>query len=121
VLGEVGRGAMGVVYKARQEGLGRLVALKMILSGSQASPDQRQRFLREAETVAKLQHPNVVQIYEIGSHEGNAFLALEFIDGPTLSQHCNHKPQAPAGRPRWWRCWRGLCTTSTPRAWCTAT
>src|SRR5437868_4307174 len=95
ILEELGRGGMGVVYKARQVGLNRIVALKMILDKAHAAAEQRTRFLREAETVARLQHPHIVQIHEIGTHEGNAYLALEFIDGPTLAAHCDHRPQPP--------------------------
>src|SRR5947209_4141316 len=70
ILGELGRGAMGVVYKARQIALNRLVAIKMILNAQQAGREGRARFRLEAEAVARLQHPNIVQIYEIGEHDG---------------------------------------------------
>jgi len=70
ILGELGRGGMGVVFKARQVGLNRTVALKMILSAEQAGPEMLARFRVEAEAVAQLQHPNIVQVYEIGEHEG---------------------------------------------------
>lgn len=76
VLEELGRGGMGVVYKARQEGLNRLVALKMILAGGHAGEESLRRFHAEAEAVAKLHHPNIVQIHEIGQHEGRPFFAL---------------------------------------------
>jgi hypothetical protein len=95
ILGELGRGGMGVVYKARQVSLGRLVALKMISVNLQACPEQVARFRGEAAAVARLQHPNVVHIHEVGDHEGLPFLSLEFIDGPTLDQHLAGTPQPP--------------------------
>src|SRR5262249_44981527 len=86
ILCELGRGGMGVVYQARHLKLNRLVALKMILSGAYAEPAELARFHREAETLARLQHPNIVQIYEIGEFEGHPFLSLEFVDGGSLSR-----------------------------------
>jgi tetratricopeptide (TPR) repeat protein len=85
ILGELGRGGMGVVYKARQVRLGRLVALKMILNVRHAGPDERERFTLEAEAVARLQHPNIVQIHEIGEHGGVPFFSLEFCAGGSLA------------------------------------
>src|SRR5262249_6578103 len=73
VLGVLGRGGMGVVYKARQLGLNRLVALKMILAGAHADERERARFHAEAGAVAHLQHTNIVQIFEVGTHDGLPF------------------------------------------------
>jgi WD40 repeat protein len=84
ILNELGRGGMGVVFKARQIGLGRIVALKMILAGAYAGREQRDRFRAEAEAAAQLQHPNIVQVYEIGEHEGCPYFSLEYVDGRTL-------------------------------------
>jgi serine/threonine protein kinase/tetratricopeptide (TPR) repeat protein len=95
ILGELGRGGMGVVYKARQRGLQRLVALKMILAGAHAGEHQRARFGTEAEAVARLQHPNIVQIYEVGQHEGLPYFSLEFVDGGPLDKRIAGKPQPP--------------------------
>jgi ABC-type amino acid transport substrate-binding protein/tRNA A-37 threonylcarbamoyl transferase component Bud32 len=93
VLGELGRGGMGVVYQARQVKANRLVALKMILSGAHASPADVARFRREAEAVARLSHPNIVQVYEVGEHQGLPFFSLEFVEGGTLAQKLSGTPQ----------------------------
>ncbi len=84
VLEELGHGGMGIVYKARQRSLDRVVAVKMLRAGDSADEDRRKRFRREAEAVARLQHPNIVQIYEVGEAEGQPFLALEFVERPEL-------------------------------------
>jgi WD40 repeat protein len=84
---------MGVVYKARQLRLNRLVALKMILASDQATPEQVIRFGVEAETVAQLAHPNIVQIYEIGTHAGRPYFALEYVAGGSLAKQLAGRPQ----------------------------
>src|SRR5207302_2642386 len=86
VLGELGRGGMGVVYQARQKGLNRLVALKMVLHAEHAGPGERARFRAEAEAVARLQHPHIVQVYEVGEHRGTPFFSLEFCPGGSLDR-----------------------------------
>src|SRR5262249_16449367 len=92
IFEEIGRGGMGVVYKARQTGLNRPVALKMILAGSHAGPTERERFRREAQAVAVLQHPHIVQIFDIGQAHGHAYLALEFVEGGSLAEHLRGQP-----------------------------
>ena len=84
---------MGVVYKARQNGLNRLVALKMILAAEHAGPAERMRFQTEAQAVAQLHHPNIVQIYEVGETEGRPYFSLEFVDGGSLAQKLKSQPQ----------------------------
>jgi WD40 repeat protein len=93
VLGVLGHGAAGVVYKARQVSLGRLVALKLLRSGALASPAERARFFQEAEAVARLQHPHLVQIFEVGERDGLPFLALEYVEGGALSERLAGAPQ----------------------------
>jgi serine/threonine protein kinase/WD40 repeat protein len=95
ILKELGRGGMGVVYKARQKSLNRLVALKMLRGPSSADPQQRARFRQEAETLARLQHPNVVQIYEVGEHADQPYFAMEYVAGATLAQRVRGAPQSP--------------------------
>jgi eukaryotic-like serine/threonine-protein kinase len=86
ILGVLGRGGMGVVYKARQKSLDRVVALKMILAGAHAGTNQRLRFQAEAESAARLQHPNIAQVYEIGEQDGCPYFSLEYVDGRGLHE-----------------------------------
>jgi serine/threonine-protein kinase len=95
LLGILGRGGMGVVYKARQSELKRLVALKMILHGDYADEAQKQRFRREAEAVARLRHPHIVQVYTVGQHNGLPFVALEYCAGGSLKQKLAGQPMDP--------------------------
>jgi hypothetical protein len=88
----LGRGGMGVVYKARHLALKRTVALKMVLAGGHAGPRELARFRIEAEAVARLQHPNIVQIHEVGEGGGHAYLALEFVEGGNLAGKIDRKP-----------------------------
>ncbi len=92
LLGKLGEGGMGVVYQARHLQLGRIVALKMILSGGHARAADLARFRTEAEAIARLQHPNIVQVYEVGEHDGVPFLALEYCAGGSLDKKLNGTP-----------------------------
>jgi tetratricopeptide (TPR) repeat protein len=96
ILAELGRGGMGVVYKARQVELKRLVALKVIRGGAYAGPSELARFRREAEALARLRHPHIVQIYEIGEQDGLPFFSLELVDGPSLDRALGGRPLPPA-------------------------
>jgi serine/threonine-protein kinase len=92
VLGVLGKGGMGVVYKARQLRLNRLVALKLVRADAAAAPGQRPRFLVEGEVLARLQHPHVVQIHDVAFHQGQAYFALELVEGGSLAQKLGGKP-----------------------------
>jgi serine/threonine-protein kinase len=89
----VGRGGMGIVYKARHLRLNRPVALKMLLSGAYAGLEERERFLREAEAVAGLRHPNLVQVHDVGDHDGRPYFTMEYVEGGSLAQKLLGTPQ----------------------------
>lgn len=95
IQGLLGEGGMGVVYKAKQRGLDRLVALKMIKASSAEDPEARARFKVEAGAVARLRHPSIVQIYEVGEHNGQPFFSLEYVEGGSLKQKLRRGPLAP--------------------------
>ena len=96
IIEQIGRGGMGIVYRARQLGLQRTVALKMILTGFQAGPKDLARFRAEAAALARLKHPNIVQIYDFGEAAGRPYFAFEFVAGGSLSEHLQGTPQ-PVG------------------------
>ncbi|MCY3022114.1 MAG: protein kinase, partial [Planctomycetota bacterium] len=95
ILEELGRGGMGVVYKARHIGLNRTVALKMILSAEHAGKEAVARFRAEAEAVAQLKHPNIIQVYDIGEQDGRPYFSMEFVEGGSLQSRIGGQPQPP--------------------------
>jgi hypothetical protein len=105
VEGMLGRGGMGVVFKARHLKLNRLVALKMLLAGAYAGAVELARFRREAEAVAALRHPNIVQVHDAGEITGRPYFTMEFVEGGTLSQSLGGRAVPPA---------RGACQERVP-------
>jgi hypothetical protein len=95
ILGELGHGGMGVVYKARQLHLNRLVALKMIRAGAQAAPEERQRFLAEAKAAAAIEHAGIVRVFDLGTHLGQPFFASEFCPNGSLARLLKSTPLPP--------------------------
>jgi eukaryotic-like serine/threonine-protein kinase len=93
VEAELGRGGMGVVYKARHLRLNRPVALKMLVAGAYAGPGERERFLREAEAVAGLRHPNIIQVHDVGDQDNRPYFTMEYVEGGSLAQMLSSTPQ----------------------------
>jgi serine/threonine protein kinase len=96
ILGELGRGGMGVVFKARDRKLNRVVALKMVLAGAFAAPEDRLRFLAEAQHAAGLRHAHIVGVLEVAQVNGLPFFTLEFVPGGSLASRLRGQPLAPA-------------------------
>jgi tetratricopeptide (TPR) repeat protein len=96
IQAEVGRGGFGVVYRAVQTNLGRTVALKMLRQGALDEPEAWARFRREAEAIARLQHPGIVQVHEVGEHQGHPYFSLEFCPGGSLEKKLQGAPLPPA-------------------------
>jgi WD40 repeat protein len=95
LLDEIGRGANGVVFKAVQPGLGRTVAVKVLRAGDFAGPDEEARLLSEARVAARLHHPNIVQVFEVGTRDGRPYLVLEYVAGGSLADRLRHGPMPP--------------------------
>ena len=104
LLEEVARGGMGVVYKARQKSLNRIVALKLLIYGRFSNAESIQRFRAEASAAARLQHPNIVAIHDIGEAEGQQYFSMDFIDGRRLSDLIAEKPLEPKRAARYIQC-----------------
>ena len=121
LLEEIGRGGMGVVFRARQTDLDRLVAIKMILSSRLASADDVGRFHAEAKAAGSLRHPNIVAIHDAGEVHGQHFFAMDFVEGRSLAQALAAGPFEPSRRPSAWPPSAGPCNICTSTTSFTAT
>jgi serine/threonine protein kinase len=100
LLDVIGRGGMGVVYRARQIGLGRIVAIKTLSPDAFGSADQRERFRAEAELLARIQQPNIMPIFDFGETEGRPYFVMEYVPGGNLGQRLMGRPQDPISSAR---------------------
>ena len=123
ILDKLGEGAMGVVYRARDPALNRVVALKMLSAELGGEEELHQRFQREAEAIGRLSHPNIVTVYDLGQAEGQLYMAMELLEGDDLRKLIEQPGRHPAGRPRAHACCRSrrAWPTRTAATWCTAT
>src|SRR6266480_3643360 len=103
LIEEIGRGGMGVVYRARQLGLGREVAVKVLRHGPFADANEVARFRREAAAAAALRHPNIVSVHEVGEADGHAFFSMDLVRGPTLAELTRDGPMEPLRAARYVR------------------
>ena len=98
ILAPIGAGGMGEVYKARDTRLDRVVAVKVLPADATAEPDRKRRFIQEAKAASALNHPNIITVYEVGSHDAVEFIAMEYVAGQTLQAMLRGKPFASSPR-----------------------